>query len=126
MELFVKNDRAFQHSSLTMNFLTHRKVLDCASPRRCRAKRWHNGSRREVLCSSVLALLCLGFLEAPGTSAAAAANWPQFRGPNASGQNGAQVLPTTWSVERGENIRWQTPIPGLAHASPIIWDGKLY
>lgn len=37
-----------------------------------------------------------------------------------------RTLPTTWNVERGENLRWQTPIPGLAHASPIIWEGRIY
>ena len=54
-----------------------------------------------------------------------AANWPQFRGPQASGV-GETAVPTTWNVENGENIRWQTPTPGLAHASPIVWENKLY
>jgi outer membrane protein assembly factor BamB len=56
---------------------------------------------------------------------AAAGNWPQFRGPQASGV-GETAVPTTWNVESGENVRWQTPIPGLAHASPIIWENKIY
>jgi outer membrane protein assembly factor BamB len=38
----------------------------------------------------------------------------------------SQVLPVTWNVKSGENIRWQTPIPGLAHASPIVWGDRLY
>src|SRR6187455_2670212 len=54
-----------------------------------------------------------------------AANWPQFRGPQASGV-GETAVPTTWNIENGENIRWQTPTPGLAHASPIVWENKLY
>jgi len=56
---------------------------------------------------------------------AVAANWPQFRGPHASGV-GETTVPTTWNVDDGENIRWQTPIPGLAHASPIIWGDRVY
>jgi outer membrane protein assembly factor BamB len=57
---------------------------------------------------------------------AAAANWPQYRGPNASGVDDSTALPTTWSVASGENIRWQTPIPGLAHSSPVVWGDRVY
>lgn len=60
------------------------------------------------------------------SSLAAAAEWPQFRGPDASGVNESQPLPTRWNVETGENIRWQTPISGLAHASPIVWGDRVY
>lgn len=55
-----------------------------------------------------------------------AENWPQFRGPNASGQIDGPAAPTTWNVETGENIRWRTPIPGLSHASPIVWGGRVF
>ena len=55
-----------------------------------------------------------------------AANWPQFRGPNASGQIDGPAAPTAWNVETGENIRWRTPVPGLSHASPIIWGGRVF
>jgi outer membrane protein assembly factor BamB len=57
---------------------------------------------------------------------ALAANWPQYRGPNASGLDDSTALPTTWSAASGENIRWQTPIPGLAHSSPIVWGDRVY
>lgn len=57
--------------------------------------------------------------------AASIVNWPQFRGPQASGLSD-DAAPLTWNVETGENIRWQTPLPGLAHASPIVWQGRLY
>jgi outer membrane protein assembly factor BamB len=60
------------------------------------------------------------------TSTISAANWPQYRGPNASGIDDSKPLPTTWNVETGENIRWQTPIPGLAHASPIVWGDRVF
>jgi len=58
--------------------------------------------------------------------AAAADNWPQFRGPNASGLATNAPLVTRWNVESGENIRWKTSIPGLAHASPIVWGERVY
>jgi outer membrane protein assembly factor BamB len=54
------------------------------------------------------------------------ADWPQFRGPAASGIGQGAPVPTTWNVETGENVRWQTPIPGLAHAAPIVWGDCVY
>ncbi len=58
-------------------------------------------------------------------SPAATVNWPQFRGPHASGV-ADDSLPLTWNVETGENVRWQTVLPGLAHASPIVWQDRVY
>ena len=54
------------------------------------------------------------------------ADWPQFRGPNASGVDTTKALPVEWDAESGKNIRWQTPIPGLAHASPIVAGDRIY
>lgn len=58
--------------------------------------------------------------------AAAAGNWPQFRGPQAGGVDSSHGAPIRWNIESAENIRWRTPIPGLAHASPIIWGDRIY
>jgi outer membrane protein assembly factor BamB len=57
---------------------------------------------------------------------ASAANWPQFRGPRASGIDDSAPAPTQWDVESAKNIRWKTPIPGLAHASPIVWEDRVF
>ena len=64
-----------------------------------------------------LTLLFLAVLS--GDSADAAGNWPQFRGPHASGVAEGDA-PLTWNLDTGENVRWQVPVPGLAHASPIL------
>src|SRR4051812_26618826 len=62
----------------------------------------------------------------PGfAQAASTVNWPQFRGPQASGFS-EEPAPERWNIESGENIRWQTPIPGLGHACPIIWSNSIY
>jgi len=55
-----------------------------------------------------------------------AGNWPSFRGPNASGIAEKQSLPDTWSVKTGEHVLWRTPIPGLAHSSPIVWGDRIF
>jgi hypothetical protein len=54
---------------------------------------------------------------------AAAQNWPSFRGPSASGIADGQRLPATWAAKQ---VRWKTPIPGLAHSSPIVWGGRVF
>ena len=59
-------------------------------------------------------------------AAGAEENWPSFRGPNASGTAETGRPPTAWDLSTGENLLWKTPLPGLAHASPAIWEDKLF
>lgn len=53
-------------------------------------------------------------------------HWPSFRGPNSSGVAEGFELPVKWNGETGENIKWKTPIKGLGHSSPVIWDQKMF
>jgi outer membrane protein assembly factor BamB len=53
-------------------------------------------------------------------------SWPSFRGPWASGVAEKQNLPDRWNVKTSENILWQTPIPGLAHSSPVVWGNQIF
>lgn len=53
-------------------------------------------------------------------------NWPQFRGPSASGVADGQQLPDRWDAETGEGIKFKVEIPGLAHSSPIIWGDRIF
>ncbi len=57
---------------------------------------------------------------------ARAQNWPQFRGPNASGVVEGQAAPVTWDAQKSVNTRWKTAIPGLAHSSPVVWGNKIF
>ena len=52
--------------------------------------------------------------------------WPSFRGPFALGYIENSKCVADWNLETGENILWQTPIPGLGHSSPVIWDDKMF
>lgn len=54
-----------------------------------------------------------------------AQNWPSFRGPNALGVLETK-LPATWDVEKSQNILWKTSIPGLGHASPVVWGNRVF
>ena len=74
------------------------------------------------ILSTSLCLCCLAAV----VTAARAQNWPSFRGPNASGVADNQRAPTTWDAEKSVNIRWKTPIPGLAHSSPVVWGDRVF
>ena len=62
----------------------------------------------------------------PARAAAATGTWPSFRGPGASGVADGAKLPETWNLGTGEHVRWRTPIPGLSHASPIVWGERVF
>ncbi len=59
-------------------------------------------------------------------AAAAKGSWPSFRGLNAAGVADGQNLPDRWDGKTGENILWRTPIPGLAHSSPVVWGDRIF
>jgi outer membrane protein assembly factor BamB len=69
-------------------------------------------------------LISLLYLSIPLT--VNAQNWPSFRGPNASGVAEGTKPPTNWDVEKSQNVLWTTPIPGLSHASPIVWGNRIF
>lgn len=66
------------------------------------------------------------FLAVINLSSAPAQDWPQFRGPNASGLCTTKPTVTAWNVETRQNVLFHTPIPGLAHSSPIIIGDRIY
>ncbi|MCA9133388.1 MAG: PQQ-binding-like beta-propeller repeat protein [Planctomycetales bacterium] len=74
-----------------------------------------------------VAIATVIFLYASRTSCSAQEleNWPQFRGPDASGvvPQGAD-LPTTWSAS--ENVSWKTDIPGRGWSSPVVWGNRIF
>lgn len=62
----------------------------------------------------------------PGGKVIAPMNWPQFRGPDATGVADGQHPPVKWDVKAGTNVRWKTPIPGLGHSCPVVWGDKVF
>lgn len=76
-----------------------------------------------IICQSALSLFLAGWI---GTSrgAEAKSNWPQFRGPNASGVSLDPRVPVRWSAT--ENVEWKTEIAGRSWSSPVIWGNKVF
>jgi outer membrane protein assembly factor BamB len=58
-----------------------------------------------------------------------AENWPSYRGPQGSGVSSGPA-PWRWNADASsgpvQNVLWRTPIPGLGHASPIVWGNRLF
>jgi outer membrane protein assembly factor BamB len=49
--------------------------------------------------------------------------WPQFRGPNASGISEETNLPASFGP--GENVIWNTPVP-MGNSSPVVAGDRVY
>ncbi|MHC4519246.1 MAG: outer membrane protein assembly factor BamB family protein, partial [Planctomycetota bacterium] len=57
-------------------------------------------------------------------SSACGENWPAWRGPRGDGTSLEKDVPTQWSGT--ENVMWRTPVPGKGHASPIVWQDRVF
>ena len=70
--------------------------------------------RNISVCLTLLAIAAEG----------AAENWPAWRGPRLDGSSSEKHVPTKWSAT--DNVAWKTPIPGYGHASPIVWEDRVF
>ncbi|MCE5185581.1 MAG: PQQ-like beta-propeller repeat protein [Planctomycetaceae bacterium] len=52
-----------------------------------------------------------------------AENWPCWRGPRGDGTSLEPNVPVQWSAA---DIVWQTELPGAGHASPIVWEDRVF
>jgi outer membrane protein assembly factor BamB len=55
---------------------------------------------------------------------AAAENWPCWRGPRLDGTSHEKGVPVHWSAT--SNVVWKAELPGLGHASPIVWGNRVF
>jgi outer membrane protein assembly factor BamB len=53
-----------------------------------------------------------------------AQHWPNWRGPRGDGTSIETNLPVKW--DSAKNVVWKSPVPGIGHSSPIIWEDKLF
>ncbi|MGH7135991.1 MAG: PQQ-binding-like beta-propeller repeat protein, partial [Pirellulales bacterium] len=59
-------------------------------------------------------------------SFAYAEEWPCWRGPRGDGTSAEKNAPTKWDGDQGENIAWKTEIAGTGHASPVVWQDRVF
>ena len=122
--MLPNDDREDQHLAASD------RTRDNVAPRRRRAKKpW---CKREMAnAHSLLYFSSAGVLISLLMSSAIAANpeqyernWPQWRGPAANGLVLHGNPPLHWAEEK--NVKWKVAIPGLGHATPVIWEQKIF
>ncbi len=53
--------------------------------------------------------------------------WPQAAGPNHNWTvNTNEAVPTSWSVENGNNIAWKVPLPETGQSGIAVWKDRLF
>jgi outer membrane protein assembly factor BamB len=55
---------------------------------------------------------------------AAAADWPQWRGPAGDGISAETGLPLRWSEDDG--VLWKVELPGWGSSTPAVWGGAVF
>ena len=68
--------------------------------------------------------LRIALLLACFTTPLLADNWPGWRGPSGDGICPDKKAPLSWTLEK--DLKWKTEIPGIGHASPIIWNDAIF
>lgn len=51
-------------------------------------------------------------------------NWPAWRGPRGDGTSLDPKVPVSWKLET--DLVWKTRLPGTGHASPVIWQDRIF
>ncbi|HBC86011.1 MAG TPA: hypothetical protein DCZ94_03565 [Lentisphaeria bacterium] len=75
-------------------------------------------------CLAIFSIACILAMTA-GAADAPVSDWPQWRGPTATGEASPDANPpVSWSEE--SNIAWKTAIPGSGRSSPIIWKDRIF
>ncbi len=75
--------------------------------------------RRMFFC-----VIVYGMLLSAGLRNIYAENWPCWRGPRGDGTSLETDVPVRWDADT--HTLWKTPIPGIGHASPIVWENLVF
>ena len=75
-------------------------------------------SSRVVSGTGIGRLVQAGLVGVLLATTVAAADWPQWRGPDGQGHAAAEPVPVRWSET--EHVAWKTPLAGRGWSSPVI------
>jgi outer membrane protein assembly factor BamB len=79
------------------------------------------GNTVRLTAAALAAAFCFQTMGSGAAKPRPGVDWPQFRGIRANGIDDKHPAPVTWNVQSKQGILWKTAIPGLGHASPIVW-----
>ena len=68
--------------------------------------------------------LCKFFLIGLASGELVAENWPAWRGPRGDGSSLEKQAPVHWNAM--SNVIWKAEVHGVGHASPIIWENRVF
>ncbi len=51
-------------------------------------------------------------------------NWPQWRGPQGTGETAAAGAVTQWGPE--QNVKWRIELPEAGNSTPVVWEDKVF
>ena len=72
-------------------------------------------------------LVAFAILAVGSSKSAAAPQWPQASGPNHNWTvETKDSVPTSWSVERKENILWTAVLPETGQSGIAVWEDRLF
>jgi outer membrane protein assembly factor BamB len=75
--------------------------------------------RRTFLCRILIVIMLNASFQS-----GYAENWPCWRGPRGDGTSLEKNLPVQWDPDT--HVLWKTPVPGIGHASPIVWEDRVF
>jgi len=78
----------------------------------------------KILTAMLCLVLSITYVIGSAIAGDAEVYWPGWRGPASSGVAPNADPPIEWSEEK--NIKWKIEIPGSGHASPIVWDDRIF
>jgi outer membrane protein assembly factor BamB len=76
---------------------------------------------KSVALRLIAVFVCFVILNVQSVSAQ---NWPQWRGPHATGAAHSGNAPIEWSEQK--NVRWKIPLPGTGNSTPAIWGNYIF
>src|SRR5262245_42476393 len=57
-------------------------------------------------------------------------NWQGFRGPGARGVAHGYPTRAVWNADKAtgkiSGVLWRSAVPGLGHASPVVWGDRIF
>jgi outer membrane protein assembly factor BamB len=77
-----------------------------------------------LLAKSLSAMVLGGFAAIAIALDVSAENWPCWRGPRLDGTSHEERVPLCWSSQ--SNVVWVITLPGVGHASPIVWGERVF
>src|SRR4051794_20775326 len=69
---------------------------------------------------AAIGLMLFGFQAVEGASE----NWPQWRGPHATGVAAAGDYPVKFSPTEG--VEWKVELPGRGTSTPSVWEDRIF